>query len=305
MATRKVPLTSASLAGLQFLSGRLITVLVWGLAYLVVYGAILALGMGLAAALGYDWAEALAALFSEDRSPGYSLLDLLSMPASLVSGALINTAIYRAKFAPDSTKAFHLRVGGDEKRMLLCNLALLGLLVGAAFVGSMIATFLSMFVRVLSPVGGGLTQALLILATISFCGWLGLRLSMAAPMTFVTGRVVIGGSLDVTQGHAGRLLGMMAVTFLIAFALVIAAVIVFMVLLVLLGALLGLIGAGDFESLSPSSPISLVVAALGLPLVAFFLGAITTVVVVPPAEAYLRLTGGRAGTPEQQAEVFS
>jgi len=306
MARPKVAVTSAALAGFALMRGRLRTVLIWGLAYWAVHLLALGLGMGVAAAFGYDWAAAFERL-SRGETTSFSMLDIVSAPASLLSGTLIYAAIFRAKFQPDQERGFYLRIGADEWRLLLTSLAVLGLIFAAGFVVGMITNILTMLAALLSLAPNPIITVASAAVVIGACLWLGLRLSLALPMTFAMQRVEIGSSLDKTQGYAGRLLGMAVITVLLVVAAILAAAIAAGVVLAGTAAVYGLAAGPDGEgpTMVVTGAIIAFAAIMGIPLASFAVGAITVISIAPIAEVYLRLTGGPAGTPEAQAEIFS
>jgi hypothetical protein len=94
----------------------------------------------------------------------------------------------------------HLRLSRDEGRLFvlwLLMLILFGALMGAGY----------LVVRRLAPFGG-LAAGAAALALVVAVLWMALRLSLAGPATFATGRLGFGASWRATRGRVWALAGM-------------------------------------------------------------------------------------------------
>jgi hypothetical protein len=127
------------------------------------------------------------------------------------------------------------------------------------------------------------------------CGliYFSVRLSLASPLTFASGRIQVFGSWAMTRGRFWPLFG----TYLIAFALGLVVTALTRIIAVLAVAILG--GGGQqaitsalvfspnsvADLLTPSALAYLVIASIGAALSA-------PITICPPAAIYVALTGG-------------
>jgi hypothetical protein len=163
---------------------------------------------------------------------------------------------------------------------LIVATVVLGVL-GLAFGGSAIAV--------------ALAAAILLPAAICGAIFVGVRFSLAVPMTFATGRIDVFGSWRLTQGRFWPLLG----TYFLA---VVLSLVVGALTLVIAALIVGIIGGGfngiatlmqsDFTSvqsvLTPAQLVYLAITSIGAALSA-------PITMCPPAAIYRSLTGGGPG----------
>jgi hypothetical protein len=127
--------------------------------------------------------------------PTYVIL----LAATVAFYALFLTALNRGVFRPMQDRVGYLGLGKEEARQfgLLLMLTLVGLTVYAAMVlvAGVIAAVLAM--------AGAASAGLLMAIAVVVCGvgYVWLRLSLASPLTFVTGRIDLFGSWALTRGH--------------------------------------------------------------------------------------------------------
>lgn len=153
------------------------------------------------------WAPVFQAYGDIAASSSWSLI------FGLVVGTVVSAAVARAVLKP-SQKAFgYMRLGMDELRVFAVNVVLTLLFAGvscllvmaaAVLGGVLVAVFTAMN---LTPVGVLLMIAL-VLGVIAFLIWLGVRLSLAVPITLAEGRVAVVDSFPLTRGRFWPLLGM-------------------------------------------------------------------------------------------------
>lgn len=126
--------------------------------------------------------------------------------------ALLSTlmaGIYRLVLRPGERGFLHLRFGKDELRLTGVNLLLFAL--------GMVCLTAELAAAAAAEQSGGLgVLAALVLGGLTI--WLGVRLSLATPMSFALHRFAIGDSWRVTRGRFWPLLGMivLAVIFYLA-----------------------------------------------------------------------------------------
>jgi hypothetical protein len=189
-----------------------------------------------------------------------------------------------------------LRLAADELRQL-------GLLIGFTllFMGVELA-FLVIGLLLLAILGtalggSGVAVALAILLPVAICGfvYVGVRFSLATPMTFATGRINLFGSWTMTRGRFWPLLG----TYVLALAL---SLVVGALTFVIAALIVGIIGGGfggiaammqaDISSvasvLTPAQLVYLAITSIGAALGA-------PITMCPPAAIYRSLTGGGPG----------
>ncbi|CAN7243596.1 hypothetical protein LJR225_001083 [Phenylobacterium sp. LjRoot225] len=159
-----------------------------------------------------------------------------SWPAFLLVVVLLSAlfsalmgGIYRLVLRPGEKGFLHLRFGKDELRLTLVNLLLI------AF-GMICLTAELAAVAAADQQGGMATVAALVLPVVTV--WLGVRLSLATPMTFALHRFAIRDSWRASRGKFWSLFGMIALA-------VIFYVMVWLLISVIGAALIGLAGGAD------------------------------------------------------------
>lgn len=141
---------------------------------------------------------------------------LIATPAFIVFFGVFYTAVYRAVLRPADKAWGHLRLGGDELRMMGLFVYQMVVWLGLTLVAGVVFGLL-VAVGIVSGMGGEAgavgTAAAAILALLLyfvFLGvaiWLAVRLSLAQPMTFETKRIVLFKSWPLTKGRFWPLLG--------------------------------------------------------------------------------------------------
>ena len=132
---------------------------------------------------------------------------------SLVLGAVISCAVYRAILTPEDSAYAYLRMGDQEIQVLIVNFVK-GLVIGAASFG-MAMVLAALDLATSGGQAGGLVDLLgrLVIQAVVF--WLQLRLSMAGPMTFAERRFRLFESWALTRGIVLRLLAVGVILFFI------------------------------------------------------------------------------------------
>jgi len=188
--------------------------------------------------------DAMSAILAKSPQLGPILILAVFFNAVMVSG------VFRLVLRPEEKGFAWLRVGPDELRLTIVVL-LLPLFIAAAL------AFASFAVVTLTQVTGVAHMAPAIIALLGFIltVWMLVRLSLAAPATFVRRRIAIAESWRLTRGHFWSLAGM----------LVLAIIFWIMVLLlvVIIGyAVVGLAGGPEaiqnFSAITPATLFALV-----------------------------------------------
>jgi hypothetical protein len=218
--------------------------------------------------------------------------------AALVLSAVFYAAMNRAVMRPQESRFGYLRLAADELRQLglLAALALVFFGVELVFVvvGAVVFAVLD-----LAFGGGGIAVALglALLLPALICGFVfvGVRFSLATPMTFATGKIDLFGSWRLTRGRFWPLLG----TYFLALVL---SLVVSALTFVIAALVVGIIGGGfsgigaamqsDLSSvqatLTPARLIYLAITSIGAALA-------SPITMCPPAAIYRSLTGGGPG----------
>ena len=130
--------------------------------------------------------------------------------------SVLTAGIYRLVLRPGEHGFMHLRVGVDEFRLTAVNLLLfvIGLvcLVLVDLVGNIVTST--------AGVAAGLLAALVVAVPMI---WIGVRFSLATPMTFAEHRIDLRAAWDVTRGSFWPLFGMIilaAVFYVMVWALI-------------------------------------------------------------------------------------
>ncbi|THD77729.1 MAG: hypothetical protein E7812_13300 [Phenylobacterium sp.] len=131
---------------------------------------------------------------------GLAFMLVLVLAVALMS--VLTSGIYRLVLRPKEPGFGHLRLGRDEIRLTAVNLFLFGIGMACLFLG---------FVAVaageqVSPALGVVAGAVVAVVAV----WVGVRLSLATPMTFATHRFSIREAWALTHGRFWPLLGMIA-----------------------------------------------------------------------------------------------
>ena len=161
-------------------------------------------------------------------------------PFVLVFWSVLTCAVYRAVLKPDQGGVGRLRFGADEVRMIGLTVILWLLMFATVFVSTLFFTFGGLLATQ-NGVLAGMLGNVISLAAVGVAIGFWVRLSLAGPITFMSGEIHVFRSWSMTKGHFWPLLG--------AYALAIAlAVVVFLLALVIFTAT-----AGVFVTISGGS----------------------------------------------------
>lgn len=134
---------------------------------------------------------------------------VVAAPAFILFSAVMNCAVYRMVLRPGEAVFSYVRLGADELRVA-------GVIVVFWLVWGLMVFVVSLVALTGGTYGGEaatLGWTLLTLAACAYSVFVIVRLSLAAPITFVTKRFTLIGSWRATQGMFWRLLGAYALAF--------------------------------------------------------------------------------------------
>lgn len=204
-----------------------------------------------------------------------AFIALLVLAVALMS--VLTAGIYRIILRPQERGFVHLRLGKDELRLVIVNLVLFS--VGVACVTTALT-----LAHLTAPLGAAV-EGLALILMMAFAGWVGVRLSMATPMTFVLQRVSLKEAWLLSRGAFWPLLGMMVLA-------VIFYVMVWMLITIMGTAFVAAAGGqaamADPTQLSPVAVIAMLVSFL----LQLILSVLQVVMIYAPfAVAYEQLHG--------------
>ncbi|WP_421932092.1 hypothetical protein [Phenylobacterium sp.] len=274
--------SESALEGFRITRERPGTILVWSLVYFV---GIMVIAMIMLSALGPDFIKFVqkGGLESGDASAYGAMLQkhkfsfLLVIVISIALMSVLMGGIYRLALRPSEKGLAHLRLGADELRLTIVNLALFT--VGLLF---LVLTYT--VTAVAGPLG-----VLVSLALAVGMIWAGVRLLLATPMTFAEHRIAIVDSWRLTKGHFWSLFGMTILA-------IIFYVMVWLLFSIISAATVALAG-GQEAIANPANLAPLAIVAFVATLIVQLLLPILQVVMIysPLAEAYRELTGAPRG----------
>jgi hypothetical protein len=180
--------------------------------------------------------------------------------------AVFCAAVFRAVLTPERSAWAYLRIGSRELWLTLLLLVEQVLAMIAIFV---VALIVAVVVAVVA-VGGGESGKAAAVATAVVGGvgaagvllWVALRLSMAAPMTFVDNQFRLFESWSLTKGQGWRLLGvaLLLIVFIFGMEILVGGV-VLGVVMAGGGSLAAMHGAGGIEAFLARPPLEILRAA--------------------------------------------
>ncbi|MGH7023575.1 MAG: hypothetical protein ACREEB_08300 [Caulobacteraceae bacterium] len=232
--------------------------------------------------------------------PGLGAFWLLATLCSLVVGAVISCAVYRAILDPDDSAFAYLRLGDQEIQVLLVNFVRALVIFGVNLGLSIVVAIVALMATTAGPAAGAMVNLLGRLIIIAVMIWVQLRLILAGPMTFTEHRFRLFESWSLTGGSVWRL-------FLVGLIVVLIAFVVYLALGTL-GVFVGmsLPHPADLQSVLRQSPslwmgqMASFIALIGV-LVLIGAAILTPIGLAPWAHAYRAMTGA----PDDTAATFS
>lgn len=212
--------TSASLEGFRVIARRPFSILVWAIFYALATVALLAVAClmigptfigeilrhhgepGFARDIQIDDIDEMWAFFG-----GLGLLAVAMIVGLMIVASIQLCAVYRAVLRPQDRGLAYLRFGGDELRQigLMILMSLFFGIVFGALTGGLVFGLRAADLGTAANISLGILGGLVILVLAIL---LGVRLSLAPPMTFAERRLRFFGSWSLTKGAFLRLVGM-------------------------------------------------------------------------------------------------
>lgn len=217
--------SEAALEGFRLTRERPGTILAWAGVYLL---GIVLLSMLMAVSLGPDFVNLLrkndGTLGRDDIEAAAAMLThawpafLLVLIAAVLLMSVLTAGIYRTILRPEEKGLAHLRLGREEFRLTTLNLLLFGLGIVCLFAVILITAALRMTAPLLGTLGAA--------AILGLSLWVGVRLCLATPHTFVTGHISLRETWGLTKGMFWPLFGMivLAVIFYVMVWLLISVI---------------------------------------------------------------------------------
>ncbi len=297
--------TEVAFEGFRLTREKPLIVLWWTVVYLAVNLVVMALATSM---LGSSMTDILAmsanplaadpAAF-ETIGPKLLMFEATALPLLLLMSAMLAGAAYRAVLQPAESARFgYLRLGADELRLALLYLLLTFIVIGAMMVISIVVGVLLGGIVAIAgggangAVAGGLAMAAALTAMLGALAYLGVRLSLAGPATFVSKKLTLRPAWMMTRGRFWPLLGAYFLSWVLAIVVTLLGKAVFTGVGAALGGGMGAYtaaGMPDFSSMasvfSPAHLLFLASTAL--------LGALQAAITLAPAAVAFRALGGR------------
>lgn len=233
------------------------------------------------------------------------LFNLVSTVVQLVVQSVVIAAVFRAVLEPDNRGRFRLRLGAQEAWLML--LVVIGF---AIFYIGMVLVMIAglaiggLFYFVAQEAGAFIAGGLVILVGTVALLWVGLRLSMAGPMSFAERKLRLFESWTLTKGSSLRLLGMSLLnmlTLLVAQLVVVAVLAAPFLLWVLRGDFSAFVG--DEMPAEGVMRRILLFVAIASPLSALLQAVLLTVMAAPWAAAYKALVASAPMGPDAPVQA--
>jgi hypothetical protein len=218
--------TDAAFEGFRLVRRNPVALVGWTLLYLVYTLATLFASGGMMRSMSV-WLEQVEALEAgPPPSSPEALLPIMesymaamshmawAIPLSLVIGAVLMAAIARAVLTPGTGGFGYMRLGMDEVRVFVVTLVIAILYAIATAVALVAALILGGIAISVLEGWGALVMVLAVLAAIAFMIWLGVRWSLAVPITIDQKKFAFFDSFAATKGRFWPLLGMALIAFI-------------------------------------------------------------------------------------------
>jgi hypothetical protein len=209
--------------------------------------------------------------------PAFLLVLLLAV--GLIS--VITAGIYRLVLRPEEKGFVHLRLGADELRLTLVNLLLFGIGLLCLVVG---------FVAIAAAERGGSYVGLVVGVLVAgLTIWLGVRLSLATPMTFHAHRITLLPAWELTRGRFWPLFGMIVLALIFYIMVWILVTVIWFALMMVAGGPEA-VGAGG-------TAVAIAIGAVAF-IVQMLVSVVQLVMIYAPfAVAYQQLHGDQPANP--------
>jgi hypothetical protein len=289
----KARLTPAVGAGFTLIAQRPVSVLVWGLVYILIsFAPVAVLLAGSLPEIIAGYREMLADPESMAAGPPAALAKLrglqgLQLLCGLAAVAIVYTAIFRAVLRPEQSSSFSLRFGMDEFRVAgvaaVLYIFMIVAIVALVLVGAIIGVAAAAASGGAPSAVGILVIVLLALAAVIALIYLGGRLAMALPMTVAQGKFRLFEAWTLTRGYGWKLVGVFLLLVLIVIGIEI------LTLGIAGGVIFAMVGGFDASSMSNLTggfaKIAPLVAILSLVYLAL-MSVLLPITIAPWARAY-------------------
>lgn len=299
--------TDAAFEGFRLVRRNPVALVGWTLLYLVYTLATLfaAGGMMRSMAVWMDQVEALEA--GPPPSSPEALVPIMesymaamshmawAIPLSLVIGAVLMAAIARAVLTPGTGGFGYMRLGMDEVRVFVVTLVI-AILYACATAVAFAAAFIIGGIAINVMEGwGALVMVLAVLAAIAFMIWLGVRWSLAVPITVDQKKFAFFESFAVTKGRFWPLFGMAVIALIMVIIVSLLAGIVTMPISMMGGmSMFGNMGEDPtemFRNFNPTNPWIIASSVVN----AFVYALTVAVLYAPFSAAYRDIVGTTRG----------
>ena len=296
--------TDSAFEGFRLVRRNPIAVVGWTLVYLVYTLATLFAAGGMMRSMAV-WMEQMEALEAgPPPSSPEALIPIMesyvaamshmawAIPLSLVISAVLMAAIARAVLNPGAGGFGYMRLGMDEVRVFVVTLVIAILYCLAATIAFVAALVVGGIAIGFMHGWGALVMLATVLAAIAFVIWLGVRWSLAVPITIDQQRFAFFDSFAATKGHFWPLLGMAVIALVMVILVTLLAGIVTMPLNMMGGmSMLGSMAGDPTEMLRNFDPTNPWIIASSV--VSAFIYALTVAVLYAPfSAAYRDIKGG-------------
>jgi hypothetical protein len=296
-------ITDAALEGIRVTRERPLAVVVWAVLYFVAglaSSGLMMLTVGpqfatlKAASLGPNTTPAQAMAMLHELAPFYAVI----VPFTLVFQSILICAVYRAVLRPGEGAPSYLKLGRDEGRMVVLSLLMILVAAAVLFTAMFIDTFATLALQQAFGQAGMAGAALISLVSLCAVVWVAVRLSLAAPMTFTTGRVSLFRAWPLTHNRFWMLFGAYVLANILAVIIFVLSLIVFIAIagsvLILTGGALADVGR-VFEPSAKSIAANFTPAIIVYQLfMALLWSVLYAIVLAPSAVAYTALSSGGA-----------
>ncbi|NEX94094.1 hypothetical protein [Caulobacter sp. 17J65-9] len=211
-------ISHTGLEGFRLIGRRPVSVALWALVMLVFCAAIVALFLAVA------WPTLAALDGLKDETLGHAealrlfgplaLAVAAVLPVALVMKGVLLAALFRAVLKPEKVGFGFLRLGGDELRQVV--VALLQSLIAIVLVFGPVFAIVHLDLAFPFTAGQWAAAVLGCVAAFLLYVWVGVRLSLAGPMTLAAGRVRFWKSWTLTRGRFWPLLAMFLLANIVA-----------------------------------------------------------------------------------------
>ena len=224
-------LTDAAFEGFRLTRERPRVVAAWALLYALMS---LITAVVMVSTIGPEFATLRAAQSSGPADPAVAMEQLRKLspffvtifPFVLVFWSVLTCAVYRAVLRPELAGFGRLRFGGEEVRMIGLTVILWLLMFATVFLSTLFVSFGGMMAAG-AGVLAGLLGNMISLAALIVTIWVWVRLSLAGPVTFMTGEIHVFRSWTMTRGHFWPLAGAYAMAVVLSVVVSLLAYIIF------------------------------------------------------------------------------